>query len=328
MRGYTVGNNIRESIIRKYISGKGTRLISQELELNENTVASVIRLYKNTGRTEAIQSRQPRQKKINQLAEAVIENAIGEDVSGPLRLMQNKLENELSITASLSTISRSLDAMNYSLKRVTFIPEMRNTLNNLTVREQYCNAYMMHDENSLIFIDKFGVSCSTRINYGRSIAGTPARKGARAVRSKNYSVCAALMKNGLKYFKISDSAYNAATFVEFLRELIANLNNEGINTGRVIMDNASIPKSEAQRVLLAENGFSIDFLPPYTPQLNPIEEVYSKWKHYIALRNPSTVTDLYQYINDTSQLITTEDCQAFFNHMRTFIAKGIRREEF
>ena len=69
-------------------------------------------------------------------------------------------------------------------------------------------------------------------------------------------------------------------------------------------------------------------MPPYTPQLNPIEEVFSKWKHYIKLSNCENVPSLEASIMNSSLLITTADCNAFFNHMKTFLLKGIRREAF
>jgi transposase len=94
------------------------------------------------------------------------------------------------------------------------------------------------------------------------------------------------------------------------------------------MDNASIHKNEEQRNFLESNGFELKFLPGYSPQLNPIEEVFSKWKHYIAQGNPNTNEDLNLLINSSSNLISSQDCEGFFRHVRSFVLKGIRREDF
>jgi hypothetical protein len=56
--------------------------------------------------------------------------------------MKEKLERELNLSVSLSTISSSLREMNYSIKRVTLVPESRNTIKNIKVREIYCNQYL------------------------------------------------------------------------------------------------------------------------------------------------------------------------------------------
>ena len=70
------------------------------------------------------------------------------------------------------------------------------------------------------------------------------------------------------------------------------------------------------------------FLPAYTPQLNPIEEVFSKCKHYIKTRNPRTLEELYDLIGTASRSITADDCEGFFAHVRTFVLKGIQGKEF
>jgi len=255
-------------------------------------------------------------------------DAISEDVSVPLHVLQKKIYDDLHITASLTTINSSLKDMNYSLKRVAFVPERRNALDVINTRESYCSDYMLQDEEKLIFVDEFGVSCSTRVAYGRSLVGPPARKPIRSIRSKNISVCAAVMKSGVKYFKIRETAYNSGSFLEFLSGLISSLRDCGVISGTVIMDNATIHKNTVQRSFLMSNGFDLVFLPAYTPQLNLIEELFSKWKHCIARLNPRTLDDLYNNINEAAGLITPEDCNGFYHHVREFALKGIRREEF
>lgn len=321
-------DSIREQIIKKFQSGKGPQKIADEIDLNVNTVSSVIRLFKQSGRIGAKKTRAPRQKKISLDAMSVLTEAISADVSVPLKTLKEKLNDQLGVSACLATISNSLRGMNYSLKKVSLIPESRNTEENKNLREAYCLDYMLQDEEKLIFVDEFGVCCSTRLGYGRSIVGTPARKNVRAIRSKNISVCAAVMKTGVKYFKFSDSPYNSLKFLDFLKELVRQLNEENIYSGRIIMDNASIHKNEDQRSFLEENGFELKFLPAYSPQLNPIEEVFSKWKHYIAQQNSSSINELYSSINSSASLISVSDCVGFYRHVRSFVLKGIRKEDF
>jgi len=94
------------------------------------------------------------------------------------------------------------------------------------------------------------------------------------------------------------------------------------------MDNASIHKRESCKKLLSEHNFDLMFLPAYSPQLNPIEEVFSKWKHIIKTANCETLESLKSQIQVASEAITRTDCNNFFSHVREFVLKGIRREEF
>lgn len=318
----------RETIIRKYNAGKNPKKIAEELELNRKTVSSVISNFKKTGRTFAVKKRLPKNRKINNEGCELIHSAIMEDVSVTLKELKRKLYDDLRINASITTISKTIKEMNYSFKRVVLVPESRNTSELIELRFSYCSNYLLFDENNLIFVDEFGISCSTRVGYGRSLVGTSPRKEIRALRSKNFSVCAALCKTNLVAFEVNEIAYNSESFKGFINCLIGNLRRQGMCSGIIIMDNASIHKSIDLRNLVNENGFELVFLPAYSPQLNPIEEVFSKWKYIIKTMNVKNNEELNNAIQQSASLITRDDCESFYSHVRSFILKGIRREEF
>ena len=321
-------DSIREAIIKKFNDGKHAKKISEELEVNKNTVASVIRLFKKEGRITAITKRTSKSKKITPEACAFIEDCIQEDCSLTLKELGKKILYKYGIIASLTTISQSIKTMNYSFKRVVLVPEARNTTDMIEKRFTYCADYMLQDENALVFVDEFGISCSTRVMYGRSLIGTPATKNVRAIRSKNISICAAITKNGIVSFEVKDCAYNADRFAVFLEMMCMKLHDNGVTNGRIIMDNASIHKSDKHKLLLHDYGFELIFLPAYSPQLNPIKEVFSKWKHIIKARNSKTINELYDSINCAALEICSKDCNGFFSHVRCFVLKALQREPF
>jgi hypothetical protein len=79
--------------------------------------------------------------------------------------------NEREVTVSISTIRRELIGFNYSLKRVEIIPQARNTELNINIRYEYANFYLSLNENIVVFLDEFGISCSSRVDNGRSEIG-------------------------------------------------------------------------------------------------------------------------------------------------------------
>jgi transposase len=81
-----------------------------------------------------------------------------------------------------------------------------------------------------------------------------------------------------------------------------------MNSGRIIMDNASIHKSIDARNLIDKNGFELVFLPAYLPQLNPIEVVFSKLKYNIKTMNVNNNEELNNAIQQSASLITRDDC--------------------
>jgi transposase len=85
--------------------------------------------------------------------------------------------------------------------------------------------------------------------------------------------------------------------------------------------------NEIQQLIISK-GFRLLFLPPYSPQLNPIEEVFSKWKEFIKSKNSRTSEELVDYIHQTKNFITIEEFGNYFSHMKSFILRALRREEY
>ena len=69
-------------------------------------------------------------------------------------------------------------------------------------------------------------------------------------------------------------------------------------------------------------------MPPYSPQLNPVEEVFSKWKYLIKQREANNIEDLMAAIQTTHTRITSQECQNYFSHMREYVVTTLRREPF
>lgn len=323
-----ITNCERTLIIRKYENNISIKQISEELEINRNTVTSIIRLYQKTGRIETKSIRPPRKKLLNSEMRTFIREEVDRDVSLTLQAIKVKVHTHFNISCSTTTIENALKDLHYTLKRVVLVPERRNIEGNINTREAYCERYLRMDDSNIVFIDEFGVSCSTRQKFGRSIIGTMGRKQVRAIRSKNFSVCAAICKRMILLHDTRESAYSRESFITFLSNLLNKIRMEQMVHVTIIMDNCSIHKGEAIRELIQSQGHVLFFIPPYSPQLNPIEETFSKWKSLIKDSNANTRGDLINAISSGMSRITEEDCIDFFNHVRDFAVKGLRREEF
>lgn len=82
----------------------------------------------------------------------------------------------------------------------------------------------------------------------------------------------------------------------------------------VVADNLSSHKNMKARQLIEEAGCRVLFLPPYSPDLNPIEEMWSKVKAYLCEVEARTLPALYEAVAAALSLITLSDCQGFFAH--------------
>ena len=80
------------------------------------------------------------------------------------------------------------------------------------------------------------------------------------------------------------------------------------------MDNMIIimDKVKSVRALISDKNHTLMFLSPYSPQLNPTEESFSKWKNAVKSSNPNTVVELEEAIRTAHNSITSDDCENYF----------------
>lgn len=82
----------------------------------------------------------------------------------------------------------------------------------------------------------------------------------------------------------------------------------------VVMDNLKVHKDSQALAEIRRAGAKVRFLPPYSPELNPIEELWSKFKWSIRSDRPRTISELNLAIMRAIQTISVENIAAWFNH--------------
>ena len=80
------------------------------------------------------------------------------------------------------------------------------------------------------------------------------------------------------------------------------------------MDNVNFHCSDAIRDAIEAAGCTLVFLPPYSPELNPIENMWSKVKAYLISKMPKTLFDYHQALGDALNAVTDYGCEGWFGH--------------
>ena len=129
-----------------------------------------------------------------------------------------KVFTEFSIRVSRTGIDNYLKSIHYSFKRISFVPVARNSTTTLDIRYNYAVKFseLVASQRKLFFIDETGVQVHARTNYGRSLKGTRANKRVKAVRGRNYSICAAMDSESLYFYEAQAVGYNAVDFAGYL----------------------------------------------------------------------------------------------------------------
>ena len=106
-----------------------------------------------------------------------------------------------------------------------------------------------------------------------------------------------------------DGAMNGATFLAYVEQVLAPTLVPG---DAVILDHLPAHKPTAIREAIEADGASMLFLPPYSPDFNPIELAFSKIKALLRKTSARTVHRLWDAIRDAIDAITTKDARSFF----------------
>ena len=226
---------------------------------------------------------------------------------------------------SVATINRAVDGFSYSVKRVRIQPERRNDDEAIEARISYAKSFLelvsTVPAQSILFIDEVGFNISMRTRLGRSLRGTRAVQVVPSLRSRNISICCAMNNHQIVYYCAQTKPYNKELFCEFLGLLFEMLRLRGIEHTVLVMDNVPFHKCSNVQVLIEKNGNRVIFLPPYSPFLNPIENMFSKWKECVRSERPADEDHLMSLIEDGAELITSEDCAGFYRNMMSCIER-------
>jgi transposase len=319
----------RHRIIDNYLEGISVTEISRILAIKRTTVIGVIKRFLNNGIVEA-HSRGKRPSKLTEEQKRTIISWIDSDFTVSLKRLVQKIDNVFGVSISKSTIARIIKTFHYSLKRLNLIPERRNDPRTISLRCEYAQRFItlasVYAENQIIYIDEVGFNASMRTSRGRSLIGSPATLTVPSIRSRNISICCAMNIDGIILYETKNSAYNTESFSMFIANLIAQLRTFRMMSAIFIFDNVSFHKAEVVRELICREGYALDYLPPYSPFLNPIENMFSEWKESVKRSNPRDENTLINNIATGAGLISQSDCIGFYRHMISYIPRCINNE--
>lgn len=163
----------------------------------------------------------------------------------------------------------------------------------------------------LVFLDETGVTTNMTRRYGR------AQKGMRCVDKvphghwQTSTFIAALRHDTLEAPWLLDGPMNGEAFLQYVRHVLGPTLQPG---DMVVADNLSSHKVAGVREAIQARGASLLFLPPYSPDFNPIENFFSKLKALLRKAAQRSFDGLLQSIADILESLTAHEC---FNYFRS-----------
>ena len=168
---------------------------------------------------------------------------------------------------------------------------------------------MQLEPHRLVFIDETGTTTKMTRRRGRCPKGQRLRSKAPFGHWKTQTFIAGLRCFGLTAPFVVDRPMNRCIFETYVETQLAPTLSKG---DVVILDNLTAHKSSKAEAAIRARGAWMLFLPPYSPDLNPIEMAFSKLKAYLRARAIRTIDGLWQTIGDICALYTSTECQNYF----------------
>lgn len=165
------------------------------------------------------------------------------------------------------------------------------------------------DPRKLVFIDETGASTNLARKGGRCRRGRRLRVGVPHGHYKTVTLVAGLRLRGLTAPKVYDRPINAALFEEWVEHCLVPALAPG---DVVIMDNLSSHKRPRVEELINAAGAELRYLPPYSPDMNPIEKAFSKLKAYLRKIAERTVAGLMRALQACAGIFEPAECENYF----------------
>ncbi len=167
------------------------------------------------------------------------------------------------------------------------------------------------EAGDFVFVDECGTHTSLSPVYGYSPRGERLVLEAPRNRGKNTTFLASMTTEGMGGCLAVEGATTKAVFESYVERVLA----PSLQPGRVVvMDNLAAHKGERVRELIEARGCELLYLPPYSPDLNPIEEAFAKVKALLRRAAARTREALIDALGAAISAVTSEDALSFFEH--------------
>jgi transposase len=167
------------------------------------------------------------------------------------------------------------------------------------------------DAERLVFVDEMGTNVSLSPLYAWSRKGKRAFGSAPRNWGKNVTLLASVTRRGLGPCLAVEGSTSREVFEAYLEQVLAPT----LGPGQVlVMDNLSAHKGGRVKKIVEARGCELIYLPPYSPDFNPIEQAFSKIKGYLRRAEARTRESLIEAMGLALEAVSAHDALGYFEH--------------
>ncbi|MDE4579872.1 IS630-like element ISRm10 family transposase [Sinorhizobium meliloti] len=239
---------------------------------------------------------------------SVIVEALGPEKDATLEEVRRSLADR-GLFFGFGTIQRFFKRDNITRKKRGAHASEQNRPDILKRRQDWFDGQLDLDPERLVFIDETWASTNMARRYGRCRIGERLRISVPHGHWKTTTFIGALTVRGFIAPFVIDRPINRLSFETYVEKvLLPELRPDDV----VVMDNLSSHKGPRVREMIESVGAKLEYLPPYSPDFNPIENAFSKLKALLRKAAERSIESLWTTIGRLLQLFTPDECRNYF----------------
>jgi transposase len=162
-----------------------------------------------------------------------------------------------------------------------------------------------------IFLDECGVTTDLLRRYGRSPRGTRLHDHTPCSHWQTHTVVAGLRLEGLTATAVFDGPLDSVMFGAYVDQVLVPALRPG---DVVVLDNLAVHKQPEMQRAIETAGAQLRFLPPYSPDFNPIEQAFAKLKAFLRAARPRSFDQVCDLIATALHLFSPTECANYVRH--------------
>jgi transposase len=299
----------RADVLAACDANEGTQAVALRFNVSESWVRRIMQQRRETGQVEPKKGG-PSRPRWHAWADWLLAKlAARPDIY--LRELQAELKQERGEKVCLMTICIACRELEQSRKKKTLIAIEQDRPDVAEKRDQWRSSQEQIDPDKVVFIDETWAKTNMTRRYGRAPVGARLVEKTPCGRWQTTTFIGALRAEGFVAPLTVDGAINGALFLAWVEQHLAPTLQSG---DIVVMDNLSSHKVKGVREAIEAAGAELRYLPPYSPDLNPIELAFSKLKKLLRDGAERTVDKLWKLCGQILDEFTEQECRNYFKH--------------
>jgi transposase len=300
MRAYWL--DLRERVLADVDAGLGKEAVARKYRVSSGWVYKLHRQRSETGQIAPRRGPPGPKPKLASQTERLVQL-----VAAQPDATLSELRERLGVSVSLATIWRTLKKLGLTLLRAA--EQERPDVAQRRVAWRYWQAHL--HAHQVVFLDETVANTQMTRRQGR------ARRGERVVDKvphghwKTTTIVGALRVTGITAPLVVDGPMNGRVFLAYVQQQLVPTLRPG---DTVIMDNLAAHKVAGVRAAIESAGAQLVYLPPYSPDLNPIELAFAKLKQLLRSAAERTIENLVQRIGKLLEPFRPNECSRYFSH--------------